>query len=699
VAVSTRPRHSTTGHSSAPPAKPVDRAFRPDVQGLRAIAVGMVVIYHLHPPALPGGFAGVDVFFVISGFLITSHLARGFARTGRIRLLDFWGRRARRLLPAAAVVLTATWVVSRWVLPATQLPATAEQIRGSALYYQNWILAHDAVDYLTSADAPSPVQHFWSLSVEEQFYLVWPFVFVLAAVVGVRHHRRAGRMTALALAGAIFVASLWYSAHLTVANPPAAYFVTTTRMWELAMGGLIALLPGRLAALLAKQGWLAWIGLAMVVASAFVLSGTSPFPGTVALLPVGGAALLIACGSAAAVGGPAALLSVRPMVFLGDISYSLYLWHWPIIVLWKAHSGPHIGYVDGPAIAAVSIALAWLSKVYVEDTVRQARVVTARPWRSLATVVTVLIPVGLVALYTPPKPYQVKIDATHPGAATLASPRTSAPTAPPRPTAAQAPEDYSHFGDCQTPIVGTRLRTCVVGDTHNYTLTVAIAGDSVADQWRTPIQEMAKQRHWRVVVELHGECPWTATMTAQLRTSDPYPKCQIWGKNVLDGLVNTYHPDVLVTSARPVLGTPSHSTPDATSFGQIADGMVTYWRRLAAHGTRIIAIKESPEPGRNVPDCLSRPGATPQNCATPLSRAIVKKSPLEQAVAKSGGLARLIDMNSLICGPQTCNPIVGNVIVYRDTHHLTLTYIDTLRPYFQRKLLATGDFDKPHWKN
>jgi len=283
-----------------------ERDYRPDIQGLRAIAVAMVVIYHLYPSLLPGGFAGVDVFFVISGYLITGHLWRGYQRTGKIALLDFWGRRARRLVPAAALVLTVTWLASRLVLPATRLADTADQVRASALYFQNWLLAHNAVDYLKSNDAASPLQHFWSLSVEEQFYLLWPWLFLAAAMlVGLRARRagrhrapgvNVGRAVVAGLAGALVLGSLAYSVYDTRADPAAAYFVTTTRVWELGLGGLLALLPQRLGRPLSRQGWLGWAGLAAVAASPFLLRGTSAFPGAIALLPVLGTVALIAGG-------------------------------------------------------------------------------------------------------------------------------------------------------------------------------------------------------------------------------------------------------------------------------------------------------------------------------------------------------------------------------------------------------------------
>jgi peptidoglycan/LPS O-acetylase OafA/YrhL len=298
----------------------IEHRFRPDVQGLRALAVTMVVVYHLYPRTLPGGFVGVDVFFVISGYLITGHLWREYQRSGRVRLLDFWGRRAKRLLPAAALVLAVTWLVARFALPSSQLSATAQQIQASALYYQNWLLAHDAVDYLASGQAATPVQHFWSLSVEEQFYLIWPLLFLAAAFLarnrrpghGNARHGNAGRVLA-GLMVALVAASFAYSVYDTHANPLAAYFVTPTRMWELGLGGLLAMVPER--RLPERRGWFGWAGLGLVLASPFVLRGTTAFPGALALLPVGGAVLFIA-------GGPSRLLSARPLVFLGGISYS-----------------------------------------------------------------------------------------------------------------------------------------------------------------------------------------------------------------------------------------------------------------------------------------------------------------------------------------------------------------------------------------
>ncbi len=222
------------------------RALRTDIQGLRAAAVLLVVVYHLHAAALPGGFVGVDVFFVISGFLITSHLvSRPPASAGA--LAAFWGRRVRRLLPASLVVLAATLVAVRLFSPETAWQATASDARAAALYVVNWALAGQAVDYLAADNAPTAVQHFWSLSVEEQFYFGWPLL--VAGVALLARRRGTSTRTALAVAfGVVTAASFAWSVHLTQTNPAAAYFVTPTRVWELGAGGLLAVLvPGTVA--------------------------------------------------------------------------------------------------------------------------------------------------------------------------------------------------------------------------------------------------------------------------------------------------------------------------------------------------------------------------------------------------------------------------------------------------------------------
>ena len=679
--------------------KPKGRGFRPDIQGLRALAVGMVVIYHLYPSLLTGGFAGVDVFFVISGFLITGHLLREYHKTGKVALLDFWGRRAKRLVPAAALVLTVTWIASRLLLPATRLADTASQVRASAFYYQNWQLAWNAVDYLKSGSAASPVQHFWSLSVEEQFYLGWPLLFLLAALVALtarrtEQRRARGHRVVLLLAGGVVAASLWYSVYYTHVNPAGAYFVTTTRIWELGLGGLLALLPAGLSQRVGRFGLLGWAGLGLVIASAFALSGTNAFPGYLALLPAGGAALLILGGSAAGRFGPHRLTSARPMVFIGGISYSLYLWHWPLIVFYTARSGRAVGALTGLAIVVVAIALSWLTKVWVEDKVRTASLLSGHGWRSVSTALAAVVPVVLVSVYiaAEPGPWNGHLGPNYPGAAALASKVTKgkvkpAPVLPP-PAQIKLPTYWQQ--GCLGAESSATPKECVYGDTSHPVLTVALVGDSIAGDWFTPLQQIAVQRHWRLVTELHSVCPLSAAVLVTPSTGGPYTACHAWGAAVVHDLETKIKPDVVITSEIPGLATISHPAGGAAAQADIGAGMAQYWKQLEGHGISVIAIKESPTMGLNVPECVTDNPTAPKKCAVLKSKAIAPDLPTVYATQAAAGTVPLIDMNSLICGRVKCPAIVGNVLVYQDSHHLTSTYALTTAPYLEKRLLEVS---------
>ncbi len=704
---------NTGGAGAAPATHGADAGakesgFRPDIQGLRAIAVSMVVIYHLHPSLLPGGFAGVDVFFVISGYLITGHLWRGYRKTGSVSLVDFWGRRARRLVPAAALVLLVTWLVARVVEPVTELPDIAEQIRASALYFQNWQLAGDAVNYLQAEGPATPVQHFWSLSVEEQFYLVWPLLFGIAALVGIavtrahrgRHRppangRRAALVTVALLTTALVACSLAYSVYDTRTNPAAAYFVTTTRMWELGIGGLLAMVPDQFSRRIGRQGWLGWAGLAAVVYAAFTLSGTSAFPGWIAIIPVGGAAALIAGGGAQGRLGPAPLTSTRAMVFLGGISYSLYLWHWPIFNLYSVWRGKAPGLLAGTVLVIVAVLLAWLTKVFVEDRVRLSPLLRGHSWRSVSVALAAVVPVVLVWVYLAnPVTWNGQLPRTgYPGAAALAS-KTSAglpaePVLPPVQAAAQDMPTY-WLDNCLAASETAAEKICTFGDTKNPVRTVALVGDSIAGNWFPALEKIALQRHWKLVTDLKGTCEWTAATLIDPTTNAPFTTCRQWGQAALSDLVTKIKPDVVITSGMAEDGTVGHPRLGQADFQAIGAGMAQYWTDLEQHGIGVVAIRETPYLLVNVPDCVAQHGRNSPQCAVRRAKAVTADPPTVLASRDTGGKVKVVDMNSFICGPRLCKPVVGNVLVYLDGRHLTATFSQTLAKYLEPRLLQAA---------
>ncbi|TDD98819.1 acyltransferase family protein, partial [Jiangella asiatica] len=388
----TRATPTVTGTSTGPRSTGRTRrraerreGFRADIEGLRAVAVGLVLAYHAGLPWVPGGFVGVDVFFVISGFLITGLIVREVETTGRLRLARFYARRIRRLLPATAVVLAATAALTVAVLPPVRWAQTAGDIAAAAGYVVNWRLAGDAVDYLSADAPPSPVQHFWSLAVEEQFYLAWPLLIIAVVWAHRRFGRRSSPRRALVAGLAVIaVPSLAWSVHLTATSPGQAYFVSTTRAWELAIGAALALAATRLARLPHRSATVAaWAGLGAIAVAALTYDATTAFPGHTALLPTLGAAAVIAAGTTTHRTSPGALLGTAPMRFIGGLSYSLYLWHWPLLMAATAGWGG-LSTAQGLLVVTASIVPAWLTHRLVEAPIHHARALATHPARAFA---------------------------------------------------------------------------------------------------------------------------------------------------------------------------------------------------------------------------------------------------------------------------------------------------------------------------
>ncbi len=366
---------------------------RDDIEGLRALAVVLVVLFHADLLGVTGGFVGVDVFFVISGFLITGLLIRERRSTGSISLRNFYARRARRLLPASALVLVVTLAAAALVAPPLLVPQIAHDVTAAALYVSNVSFAAQATDYFAAGSAPSPVLHFWSLGVEEQFYLLWPAIILLITRGARNPVRRIGFAVAL-----IAVVSLVFASWLAGVSLPWAFFLLPSRAWELALGGMLAVaepelrrIPGHVAA------GAAWLGLGLVAAAGFLLTGASAFPGVAALLPTTGAVLLIAGGMASAPWGPARLLGARLPRFVGGISYSVYLWHWPLLVLPALAIGAPLPLFARVLLALAAFPLAAGTARLVEDPLRRGRFIGTQPRWNLAMAGALAVAVVLTA--------------------------------------------------------------------------------------------------------------------------------------------------------------------------------------------------------------------------------------------------------------------------------------------------------------
>ena len=676
--------------------------FRGDVQGLRAVAVLLVLVDHSGLP-LTGGYVGVDVFFVISGFLITGMLADELRRTGTLSLRDFYARRARRLLPAAATVLAATGVLTVALVPRIRWSDIAHDIVASSLYVQNWRLAELSVDYQEPGETVSPLQHFWSLSVEEQFYLLWPVLLLLAW----RERGRLGPRRPLLLAMVLVaVPSLVWSVRETAVDPTAAYFVTSTRLWELAVGGGVAILASRFAgARPSVAAVVGWCGLGAVCWAAVSYDGGTLFPGTAALVPVLGTAAVLGAGPAAARWGPGALLALRPMRWLGNLSYSLYLWHWPLLVIAGAELGD-LTTTQGVAVVAASFVPAWLSYRLVEEPVRRSGWLTARPTRSLRLGVVctgAATAVGgalLLATWPPPapiRPVPVAVETPLPagtprlGALVLDAHPRGDPAGRPRDTFARVvPSPFQVERDigpiCTTSQYASVPTPCVHGD-RDSDIEVALVGDSHAAQWTAPLAAIAERRGWRLTSYTKANCSY-ADVDVSAEGLVAYHQCSRW-VHAVDRALHRDLPDLVVVSdvdRQVVVGDDILGTEQ--SFWPLVNGHLRTWHRLLDAGTQVVVLADTPRPDFFVPECVSEHLDLLGECTAPRSVAMTSRGSALVAAAHREPRVRLVDLSAAICPTRRCASVIGGVIVYRDGNHLSATYAGTLAPRLNAALPA-----------
>jgi peptidoglycan/LPS O-acetylase OafA/YrhL len=670
----------------------------PEIQVLRAVAVVAVVLYHLWPKQLPGGFVGVDVFFVISGFLITAHLMREVTATDTVGLTAFWARRIRRLLPASLLVLAATAITVWLVVPRTEWTVFFRGIAASALYVENWALATDSTDYLASADHASPSQHFWSLSTEEQFYLVWPLLIIGAIVLA--RLVKARRRTAIVVAISVVVAvSLAWSIVQTTIDPPAAYFSTFTRAWEFGAGGILGVALQATTRFVRPRFALSLTGWAAIAAALFVINSETPFPSYTALLPVAGTLAVIAAGSVGLPRWYRTTLSWRPVQFIGDISYSVYLWHWPLIILLPYiidSSNPTVSKVE---IIGLTLILAWLSRRFVEDPVRTGALSARRPWVTMAVMVLavslVAVPawIGATAMQRQSAAEKAQVDeliATNTpcfGAAArehIAQPCETQPLSAlllPSLDAAHDDYDAENFRACVTTT--TTPIECVRGVEGGK--RVALIGDSHLQMYVPALEAIAETEGWELHEFFKGGCAFSHAVKA----SDPVDgpgKCKQWSLNVDEVLAAQDPYAYVIVSNRG----PSNRTfvlPDDVSKEKATrDWFLESWQPLIDRGAQIVAIRDAPNPDPEYIRCLRKNLETPETCELPLEEAFLAPDFLSLAAARVDG-AIVVDLTDFFCDTTTCRVVQGNVLMYRDLDHISRTYALTLVPYLRDRIL------------
>lgn len=664
---------------------PAPDRFRLDVQGLRAVAVGAVVLYHAGVPWLPGGYVGVDVFFVISGFLITGHLLRSLERDGRVGFAEFYARRARRILPASFAVLLVTLAVAALTLGPVRVREAAVDAVATAVYVPNLLFAYQGTQYLNEMDPPSLFQHYWSLGVEEQFYLVWPVL-----LVGFFALRRSHRARTV-LVGAVVVVSFVACLVLTVRAQPWAFFGLPTRAWELAAGGLVAAVVGRGSVLRRSLAVpLGWAGLTAIVASVLLLDASTPFPGPWAVLPVAGTALVILAGASAGPGGPAAVLARSPMVWVGGISYSLYLVHWPAMTLPQAILG-RSEPVPLPwqlLVAAACVPLAWLSYRFVETPFRTARRLrSARPQRVglavLAATAVVVASAGLAVWGADRAPQS---SATVVTATELRRAPVGTPVVPANlePSLAEAADDLPvvYEDGCQLDASEQEPRTSCVYGADPVAPRVVLFGDSHASQLVPALSPLADAGSIRLDVMTKSGCP-ASDLGVVTGRGQPYPTCPPWRAAVLE-LLRTDPPAVVVVADY----AGESGGADGARFGadEWGEALGRTLRALPST-TRVLVVGDTPTPGTAPGACLSDHVQDAAACDLGVEVRNVVVQEGQRAAAQEAG-ARFVDLDEYLCNPEACPVIIDSTLVYRDGTHLTATMAARLGEVLGPEVLA-----------
>jgi peptidoglycan/LPS O-acetylase OafA/YrhL len=640
------------------------QGYRPDIEGLRGVAVSLVVAFHALSKQLPGGFIGVDIFFVISGYLITGLLVREIEKTGALSLAGFYARRARRLLPASAVVFLATLLLCRVFLSPVQQYHLGDSGSHTALYISNFWFMGRSTDYFAPATANNPFLHTWSLAVEEQFYLVWPAIILLG--LRGRHSRRTLFAVMILIAAGSFGACLWFTRTLA----PWAFFSPLARAWEFAAGGIAFLLAAQ--EIRVNRGVRAlgsWLGLAAIVGTAVLLHGQAGWPGWLAVIPVAGTAAILN-GRVPGLGA-ASILELRISQWVGRHSYSWYLWHWPLLAVTAVMQPPlfsrHL-YVVMFCVGG-SLALAVATHAVVENPIRFSRYLAPRRRLSLAGV-------GLVTVLTAGTAFLWQRSASR---------EVSALGLGKAVDASQGLEGCPAVGFLETKVI-----ECDNGSPASKS-TLVLFGDSHASQWFPAFKSITNDRGWRLVLIYKPGCPTARVTNFSTRLNRIYTECDAWREAAIQRILEI-QPAVVVLA--------NFQWQD---FPQGANGRSAIWREasrktletLDSAGLKTIVLRDTPLPGFDIPGCLagdsswwSRKRNSRKNTCM-LDRAQVLDGGVfhaeQQAVA---GLphSRVLDLSDLFCDGAVCPPVKNGLVVYRDSNHISGEFARSLAPAVSGRL-------------
>jgi peptidoglycan/LPS O-acetylase OafA/YrhL len=609
------------------------------IQGLRALAALLVTIFHAR--LLPGGFIGVDIFYVISGYLITGLILREIENTGTLNLNNFYQRRIKRLLPTSVFVLFVTAIVGMFVLPAITRDALGRDLFAAATYISNYLFAWWENDYQNLNATPSPFIHYWSLAVEEQFYLIWP-IFILFL-------SRYGKRTVFYGVAVSSFLSLLLSIYQTETSPIWAFYSLPTRAWELGFGALLLFVPDTFW----KNRFVPWLGAIGIAIAAVNFDESTAFPGINALLPVAATVLLI--GS----------ISIWPRLFndlsnnrisqwLGAISYPLYLWHWPALVLPSSALGRPLRIRERVFCIVLTIILAHLTSKYIEQPLRHKKITAKKIYLFFVGTTVISLIAGLLIASTASSTIKVegtdyKFNLTE---------------------VTQRPSVYDD--DCHVNYGESESGYCTYGDVKSKT-TIVLFGDSHAAQWFPTLEKMANERNFKLISLTKSACPAVAVLRddqGAFKNTD----CNKWRENSIKR-IKEIKPKAVITSSFQYY-TPASGSSDRNSWWK--DGQERLLSALRGTSENLIYISDTPRPMRDIPNCLSSRDS--HTCDS------TKKSPVQIITG-----FKKIDPTPWLCST-FCPAIQDGYVAYRDASHISVQAAISLKPQLEAALLAKGIF-------
>lgn len=694
------------------------REIRGDIQGLRAVAVAVVIAAHAGVSVMPGGFVGVDVFFVISGYLISGLLFREVLVTGGISIGQFWARRARRILPAATVVTIASVLGSLVVMSFLDARQVIIDAAWASVFAANIHFAQQGDDYFATNVGPSPFQHYWSLAVEEQFYVVWPValfaVLALTRMVSHRKPKRLPRRTVMVLLLVVIALSLAWSIHQTVASPTSAYFSTFTRAWELGIGALVALVPASAVRRMSQRTLelMAAAGAVAVVVSCLVITSATPFPGIAAILPVGGTALILLAGHDRTHTLVGRALSTEPFRLVGDWSYSLYLWHWPILILPEYALGRALTAFESVLAVLVTVTVSAYSYQYVEMPFRTGRPAHRLPRRRALALypasAALIFCVGASAwVWTgaqaqggdnPPIALPGSDGKTSLHADTIANVQASVKAARDRqaipsktePSIMEMRNSIASVGDCDYQ---DNVRTlCNMGE-EDGSRTLVLIGDSHARAWIPAFNRINEAGDWKAYYLVKPQCTAAHVPVASADSSDVFTDCSDFQDWVMEQ-VEDLDPDlVVVASSPPVNGVFDGDERVTSTEGIIPllrDGYDELFLELDAAAAEVVLLRDVPKNPEDPATCLTTGDPTLGDCVfEPVERSQILGDVAVESASVSG--ARVVDPTPWLCYQGECPIVIGGLLSYRDTDHITVQYAANLWATLGRALRMIPD--------